>query len=256
MKTITVGENGKKPLGKRPPKLPKAKKVEQFPPVNFSVFHGRVIECFEGKIPIVHGGGMTVRGYGGSWVGTTVRDVLSAWFVDHQTGQQHKIDFGDDYLDMRYGHDVTMLWANGQLYAIANHTTGRIKYPALHRPLLPEKKLYSAFGSLVLFLILALVGGVTSFVCVAAFLTMVHGPWSQIRHHHWEVTDIGASIGLLIATFATLIIAGLPVVLRARSDAKDRAYNKKQDSYLTEKLSQAEDQWIRQYSPPRESLRF
>ena len=149
MKTITP---------QLPPKLPKPKKAEEFPPVNFNVLHGRVIECFEGKIPVVHGGGVTVRGYGSSWVGTTIHDTFSAWFVDHQTGQQHKIDFGGDYLDMRYGHDATMLWANGQLFAIANHTTGQLKYPRLNRPILPEKKIGSAFVSIVLFLILGVVG--------------------------------------------------------------------------------------------------
>ena len=69
MKTITP---------QLPPKLPKLKKkAEEFPPVHFNVLHGRVIECFEATIPIVHGGGATVRRYGGSWVGTTVHDRFS-----------------------------------------------------------------------------------------------------------------------------------------------------------------------------------
>jgi hypothetical protein len=244
MKTIT-------PRDQRPPKLPKPKKAEEFPPVNFDVLHGRVIECFEGKIPVVHGGGVTVRGYGRSWVDTTVHDVFSAWFVDHQTGKQHKIDFGGDYLDMRFGHDATMLWANGQLFAIANHTNNQVKYPPINRPILPQKKVGSAFGSIVLFLIFALFGGVTSFMFVGAFLTIAHGPWSQLHHQHYQLTQTGSSLGLLIATIATLIIAGLPVALRARNDAKNRSYNQKQENYLTDKLRQAENQWIRQYSPPR-----
>ena len=41
----------------KPPRLPRPKKTEEFPPINFNVLHGRVIECFEAKIPIVHGGG-------------------------------------------------------------------------------------------------------------------------------------------------------------------------------------------------------
>jgi hypothetical protein len=67
MKTITP----------RPPKLPKPKKAEEFPTINIGVLHGRVIECFEAKIPVVRGGGVTVRGYGSSWVGTTVHNVMA-----------------------------------------------------------------------------------------------------------------------------------------------------------------------------------
>ena len=246
MKTITP---------QLPPKLPRPKKAEEFPPVNFGVLHGRVIECFEAKIPIVHGGGATVRGYGGSWVGTTVHDTFSAWFVDHQSGQQHKIDFGSDYLDMRYGHDATLLWANDQLFAIANHTTGQIRYPALHRAILPEKTVGSAFVSLVLFFILALFGGVASFMFVGAFLMIVHGPWSQLHHHQYQLTQTGSYLGLLIATLSTLIIAGLPIALRARGNAKNRSYNQRQANYLADKLRQAEDQWIRRYVPPRITAR-
>jgi hypothetical protein len=244
MKTIT-------PRDQRPPKLPKLKKAEEFPPVNIAVLHGRVIECFEAKVPVVHGGGVTVRGYGRSWVDTTVHDVLSCWFVDHQTGQQHKIDFGQDYLDMRYGHDVTMLWANDQLYAVANHTTGQIKYPRLHRAIFPQKSVGLSFFTIAVLLVLALFEGIISLLFAELFLTTVHGPWSQLHHHQYQLTQVGANLGLLIAIIATVVIGGLPFALLARGNAINRAYNQRQDNYLTVKLRQAEDQWIRQYAPPR-----
>jgi hypothetical protein len=60
-------------------------------------FLGRVVEFFEGKIPIVRGGGLTVRGYESSWVRTDVQDVFSVWLADHQTDQEHKVNFGSDY---------------------------------------------------------------------------------------------------------------------------------------------------------------
>jgi hypothetical protein len=246
MKTIT-------PRDQRPPKLPKPK-AEEFPPVNINVLHGRVIECFEAKIPIVQGGGATVRGYGGSWVGTTVHDTFSAWFVD-QTGEQHKIDFGSDYLDMRYGHDTTMLWANEQLFAIANHTTGKIRYPALHRAILPEKHVGLSFFTIAVLLFLALFEGVILLLFVELFLTSVHGPWSQLYHHQYQLTQMGSNLGLLIATVATLIIGGLPFALLGRGNAKNRSYNQRQENYLADRLRQAEDQWIRRYVPPRIAVR-
>ena len=248
MKTITPGDQ-------RPPKLPKPKKAEEFPPVHFNVLHGRVIECFEAKIPIVHGGGATVRGYGGSWVGTTVHDTFSAWFVDHQSGQQHKIDFGSDYLDMRYGHEATLLWANEQLFAIANHTTGKIKYPALHRAILPEKHVGLSFFTIAVLLFLAVCEGIMSLLLTGAFLTIVHGPWSQLHHHQYQLTQTGSNIGLLIAMVATLIMGGLPFALLARGNAKNRSYNQRQENYLADRLRQAEHQWIRQYVPPRIAAR-
>jgi hypothetical protein len=237
----------------RPPKLPKPKKAEKFPPVHFSVLHGRVIECFEAKIPVVHGGGVTVRGYGSSWVGTTVHDTFSAWFLDHQTGQQHKIDFGRDYLDMRFGHDATMIWANDQLFAIANHTTGNIKYPGLHRAILPEKNVGSAFVSIVLFLILAVLGWAISMVLTISYLVMVPGHWSQQQPHHphvYEQSSAASLVGLVFLTVTILLVAVLPVALRARGNAKNRAFNQRQANYLTDTLRQAEEKWIRQYAPP------
>jgi hypothetical protein len=248
MKTVTL-------RNQRPPKLPKPKKAEEFPPVHFNVLHGRVIECFEGKIPVVHGGGVTIRGYGRSWVDTTVHNVLSCWFVDHQSGQQHKIDFGQDYLDMRYGHDATLLWANGQLFAIANHTTGQIKYPRLQRTILPRKNVGLSFFTVAVLLLLALFEGIISLLLAELFLTTVHGPWSQLHHHQYQLTQAGANLGLLIAIIATVIIGGLPFALLARGNAKNRAYNATQEQYLTDKLCQAEDRWIRQYAPPRITAR-
>jgi hypothetical protein len=248
MKTVTPRNQRPPALPKRPPKLPK---TEEFPPINIGVLHGRVIECFEAKIPVVRGGGVTVRGYGSSWVGTTVHDTFSAWFVDHQTGQQHKIDFGGDYLDMRFGHDVTMIWANDQLYAINNHTTNRIKYPGLRRAILPEKNVSSAFVSFVLFLILAVLGGLMSLMLTGALLAIAAPGLWQHHHQHYELNSTGSFLVLFIVTISILIIAGVPVALRARGNAKNRAYNQRQANYLTDTLRQAEEKWIRQYAPPR-----
>jgi hypothetical protein len=181
--------------------------------------------------------------------------VLSCWFVDHQSGQQHKIDFGSDYLDMRYGHDATMLWANDQLFAIANHTTQKIKYPALNRPILPQKNICSTFGSIVLFLILAVLGGITSITLTGAFLAIAAPGLWQHHHQHYELTSTGSNLALLVVTISVLLVAGLPVALRARGNAKKRSYNQRQDTYLSVKLRQAEDQWIRHYVPPRIAAR-
>jgi hypothetical protein len=131
-----------------PPKLPHPRKgPEGFPPINFTVLHGRVIESFEAKIPVVHGGGATVRtAVPGSAPPFTVSFPAGSWII--RSVSNTKIDFGRDYVDMRFGHDATMLWANEQLFAIANHTTGKIRYPALHWAILPEKKVGSFFGNL------------------------------------------------------------------------------------------------------------
>ena len=65
---------------------------------------------------------------------------------------------------MRYGHDVTMLWANDQLYAIANHTTQKIKYPRLHRAILPQKKVGSRSAQSFCFWFSQSLNGITSLV--------------------------------------------------------------------------------------------
>ena len=256
MKTIT-------PRDQRPPKLPKPKKAEEFPPVHFAVLHGRVIECFEAKVPVVHGGGVTVRGYGSSWVGTTVHDTLAAWFVDHQTGQQHKIDFGRDYLDMRYGHDVTMLWANDQLYAVANHTTQKIKYPALNRPILPQKKVGSILFHLVALPVLLGLAALFLWIGLAYTKAAAHG---HSRMQMWEYggTAVDATFAnpklhpimhdpacAAIFVIGTLVVGLTPSILIAINNHRNRRFNVAQTANLTYKLRQAEEQWIRHYVPPR-----
>jgi hypothetical protein len=232
------------------------------------VLHGRVIECFEAKIPIVHGGGATVRGYGGSWVGTTVHDTFSAWFVDHQSGQQHKIDFGRDYLDMRYGHDATMLWANNQLFAIANHTTNQVRYPALHRAILPEKKVGSFFGNLFFHATVFPMMLVASWYVLILFLVLFEQLFSALSnptafsnlHHHTlnhsaRFTSLNNPLAMSVFLVAMLVISLVPSVLRVLSNSRNRKYNAAQEVYLTQQLHQAEDRWISRYSPPRVAVR-
>jgi hypothetical protein len=247
----------------KPPRLPKPKKAEKFPPVNFNVLHGRVIESFEAKIPVVHGGGVTVRGYGRSWVDTTVHNTFSAWFVDHQTGQQHKIDFGQDYLDMRYGHDVTMLWANDQLYAIANHTTGQIKYPRLHRAILPGKQVGSILFHIIVLPVLLGLTALCLWIALAYTNAAIHG---HTRTQRWQYGDAAVDAAFAspkvhpimhdptaaaIFFIGTLTIGLTPSILMAVSNNRNRRFNAAQRAYLTYKLHQAEDQWIRKYAPPR-----
>jgi hypothetical protein len=249
------------------PKLPKPQKTEEFSPVNFNVLHGRVIECFEAKIPVVRGCGLSVRGYGSSWVGTTVHNVLSCWFVDHQTGQQHKIDFGQDYLDMRYGHDATMLWANDQLYAIANHTTGQIKYPALNRPILPQKKVGSILFHIVALPVLLGLTALFLWIGLAYTKAAAHG---QSRMQMWEYggTAVDAAFAnpklhpimhdpayAAIFLIGTLVVGLTPSILMSVNNHRNRRFNVAQTAYLTYKLRQAEDQWIRHYAPPRITAR-
>ncbi len=40
--------------------------------LNFGVFHGRVIQIMEGKIPIVHGRGYSIDGWGGTRIETGI----------------------------------------------------------------------------------------------------------------------------------------------------------------------------------------
>jgi hypothetical protein len=261
---VLTERRGMKTITPRPPRLPKPKKAEEFPPVNFNVLHGRVIESFEAKIPVVHGGGVTVRGYGRSWVDTTVHNTFSAWFVDHQTGQQHKIDFGQDYLDMRYGHDVTMLWANKQLFAINNHTTNRIKYPALHRPILPDRQVGGFFGNLFFHVCVFPMMLVASWYFLILFIVLLEkffmtAPLSvhhnHMVHHAEPSTALNNPLVMSVFLLAVALISLVPSVLRLLRNSRNRKYNAAQHEYLTQQLNQAEDQWIRQYSPPRIAAR-
>jgi hypothetical protein len=244
---------------KNPPPLPRAVKREQFPEVSFQVLHARVIEAFEAKIPVTHGGGYTVRGYGTSWVNTTVRDELSVWLVDHQTGQQHKMDFGSDYLPMRMGHDVTLLWANGQLITIANHTTGQLKHPALHRPILRDKPVGSAWFHVILIPILLFLTATFFWVQLAQVHGLIIG---MSRPQRWAYTDSvfdHPSLHPLFhsPTLATIFVLGVlalsfaPSILAARCNRANRQFNLGQRAYLDENLRIAESRWVRQYVPPR-----
>jgi hypothetical protein len=231
---------------KRPPSLSRPASAEPFPPVHFDVLHGRVIEAFEAKVPDTRGGGCTIDGYGRSWVNTTVRDELSVWLVDHQSGQQHKIDFGTDYLPMRYGHDVTLLWANGKLCTIANHTTHQLKHPAMSRLVLQEKKVGSILIPFAIMPFLAVVGGFFTFY----FTGVAFSLFGAVSHHG----ELSVSFLLLVA-FLTLLVTLTPTGAMLWRRAKNDGYNQRQLSYLDTKVQEAEDRWIRRYVPTQAVLR-
>lgn len=44
------------PSDQRPPELQFPQKPKEFPPVHPNLLHDRLIECFDGKIPVVYGG--------------------------------------------------------------------------------------------------------------------------------------------------------------------------------------------------------
>lgn len=244
---------------KNPPPLSRVAMRAKFPEVSFQVLHARVIEAFEAKIPITCGGGYTIRGYGTSWVNTAVRDELSVWLRDHQTGEQHKMDFGSDYLPMRMGHDVTLLWANGQLVTIANHTTGQIKHPALHKPILEGKPVGSVWFHVVLIPILLFLTATFFWVQLAQVHGLIIG---MNRSQRWAYTDRVFGHPNLhplfhSPTLATIFLLGVlalsfvPSILVAFRNRRNRAFNLYQNQYLDEKLRIAENRWVRQYVPPR-----
>jgi hypothetical protein len=246
-------------LQNNPPPLPRAAKRERFPEVSFKVLHARVIEAFEARIPITHGGGYTIRGYGTSWVNTTMRDELSVWLRDHETGQQHKMDFGSDFLPMRMGHDVTLLWANGQLVTIANHTTGQIKYPALNRPILDEKPVCSLWFHVIVIPFLLFFAAAATWTAIPGAVGVAHGLRGErlMRHldrsldvisRHPVMTEPAWSILFVVIVLTTALT---PSILAARRNRANRRFNLGQRAYLDEKLRTAENRWVRQYVPPR-----
>lgn len=243
-----------------PPPLPRAAKREQFPDVNIHVLHARVIEAFEAKIPITRGGGCTIRGYGTSWVDTAVRDELSVWLRDHQTGAQHKMDFGADFLPMRMGHDVTLLWANGQLVTIANHTTGQLRHPTLRKPILNEMPIIGGvLYHCLLILGLGTLMGALLMVSVPYLLASLHGLRPEQVRHYVDVVTANLSrhpavhdpVWRGITMMAWLILSVGPSALMMVGNGRRRTFNARQQTYLNDQLRAAEERWIRQYTPPR-----
>jgi hypothetical protein len=226
-----------------PPPLPRAVKREQFPPIQFQVLYGRIVEAFEAKVPVTHGAGYTIRGYGRSWVTTTVRDELSVWLVDHQTGQQHKIDFGADFLPMRVGNDISLLWANGQLVTIVNHTTRQLKHPCPRQPVLPEKKVGSGLAPVLLFPLLLVFGGFASF-CSVALVTSFVAP--ELIHHQQEISRPE----LIITAVLTALFTLLPTIGLIHRNARNARFNGRQQAHVATMVAEAEVRWIKPYQPP------
>jgi hypothetical protein len=54
--------------------------------LTFGVFHGRVIQIMKGKVPIVHGRGYSIEGWGGTRIQTEVIRDGEVWLKNHQTG--------------------------------------------------------------------------------------------------------------------------------------------------------------------------
>src|SRR5260370_20826317 len=54
--------------------------------LTFGVFHGRVIQIMEGKVPIVHGRGYSIDGWGGTRIQSDVVRDGEVGLKEHQTG--------------------------------------------------------------------------------------------------------------------------------------------------------------------------
>ena len=91
-----------------------------------------------------------------------------------------------------------------------------------------------------------------------SYIVIVPGPWWQQKPHHphvYEQSSAANVVALFALTITIGLVAVLPIALRARGNAKNRAYNQRQETYLMDNLRMAEKQWIRQYSPPRTASR-
>src|SRR5260370_14805621 len=122
--------------------------------LTFGVFHGRVTQIMEGKVPIVHGRGYSLDGWGGTRIETDVVRDGEVWLKNHQTGRDHHFKLGSAYPPMLPGHDVTILEVNRQRYAIANHNTRVLQNYSLTLAVGPYKSSISACPTPILALIL------------------------------------------------------------------------------------------------------
>jgi hypothetical protein len=74
-------------------------------------------------------------------------------------------------------------------------------------------------------------------------------------HHSARFTALNNPLAMSVFLVAVVLISLVPSVLRVLSNSRNRKYNAAQEVYLTQQLRQAEDQWIRRYSPPRIAAR-
>jgi len=221
--------------------------------LNFGVFHGRVIQIMEGKIPIVHGRGYSIDGWGGTRIETDVVRDGEVWLKNHETGRDHHFQLGSEYPPMLPGHDVTILEVNHQRYAVANHNSGVLQKYSLTRALGPYKSAIGGCATAILALIIApivLISALGLFDALFPSFLYAIAP-----AHRWPRPEV---YGLVFK----LIMVGIPVACFATwlfimsSNRKIRAHNAKLDAELRAQLSAAVNQYINAYRPPVNPPRF
>jgi len=212
--------------------------------LTFGVFHGRVIQIMEGKVPIVHGRGYSIDGWGGTRIQTDVVRDGEVWLKDHQTGRDHHFKLGSEYPPMLPGHDVTILEVNRQRYAVANHNTGVLQKYSLTRAVGPYKSAIGGCATAILALIVVPVVLINAiWMLVVFFPSFVY---AIAPTHHWTRPEV---YGLLFK----LIMVGIPVASFATwlfirsANRKVRAHNAKLDAELGAGLSAAVNQHINSY---------
>ena len=156
-----------------------------------------------------------------------------------------------------------MLWANDQLYAIANHTTAQLKYPRLGRPILPQKQVGGILFHIIMLPLLLGLTALCLWILLAYTTAAIHGRTETQRWRYGEAAVDAAfahpevhpimhnPMTAAIFIMGTLSVGLTPSVLMAISNNRNRRYNAAQRAYLTYTLRQAEEKWIRQYAPPR-----
>ena len=224
--------------------------------LNFQVLHGRVLQVIEDKLPVVHGNGCTLDGWGRTRIRTDVVRAGEVWLRDHQTGRDHHFNLGSEYPPMLVGHDVSMLWVNGEHYATANHHTRAIETYFLSDAVGPYKAETNGWMAAVLAL---LIGPAVFFLALFALNAALPNAWSKFLHaieplHRWTQSEAS---GLC----STVIWWGVPIsalvtwVCYLISKARARAHNARLDAELQDALDTAVDQHLRAYRLPGHGTR-
>jgi hypothetical protein len=215
--------------------------------LKFGVFHGRVIQIMEGKVPIVRGRGYTVEGWGRTRIDTDVVREGEVWLKNHQTGRDFHFELGSEYPPMLPGHDVTILEVNQQRYAIANHNTGQLLTYSLPYALGPYKSAAGGCVTAILALIVAPIVFVSVLSTVVAFFPgFVHAIAPAHRWMRPEVYGLIAKIltvGIPVASFATFIWIWA-------SNRKVHAHNARINGEVQAQLSDALNRYVHSYRPP------
>ena len=212
--------------------------------LTFGVIHGRVIQVMEGKVPIVHGRGYSIDGWGGTRIETDVVRDGEVWLKDHQTGRDHHFQLGSEYPPMLPGHDVTILEVNHQRYAVANHNTGVLQKYSLTRAVGPYK---SPIGGCVTAILALIVVPIVLVNAVWLLLALFPGVMYAIAPtHHWTRPEVYGqlfklgTVGIPVASFATWLFV-------MAANRKVRAHNAQVDAELRVQLSAAVHQYVSSY---------